>query len=160
MPKLTILCRSILIVLHGRRVLNRNETRLMLHVLPDSNSTPLPNPFTAAANASIEFYAPQGTPYDAATSGAACQLPSRIRMSPFQDRKDLLVAFESADDHRQDARRTLTSSAPLMVQGATLLTETSTKSLNNVQFADRFAGKDALRQTTPQFLLCRRWRNR
>jgi hypothetical protein len=111
-------------------------------IYSDLNSTPLPNPFTAAANASIEFYAPQGMLYDVVTSGAGMPASFTYPYVTIPGSGGILSS-PSSPQTITGQMLTLTSSAPLMVQGATLLTETSTKSLNNVQFADRFAGKDA-----------------
>ncbi len=114
-------------------------------IYSDLNSTPLQNPFTAASNGSIEFYAPPGTFYDIVTSGAGMPTPftySYVTTSG-PGASGGILASPSSPQTITGQMLTLTPSAPLMVNGATLLTETSTKSLNNVKFADRFAGTDA-----------------
>ena len=111
-------------------------------IYSDLKSTPLPNPFTAAANASFEFYAHQGKQYDVVTSGPAMPAPftySHITTSGSGG----ILSSPSGPQTITGQMLTLSGSAPLVVQSAALLTATSTKSLNNVQFADRFAGKDA-----------------
>lgn len=114
-------------------------------IYSDLDSTPLQNPFTAAANGSIQFYAQPGTFYDIVTSGAGMPTPftySYVTTSGPGGSGGILSS-PSSPQTITGQMLALTTSAPLMVQGATLLTETSTKSLNNVKFADRFAGTDA-----------------
>jgi len=111
-------------------------------IYSDLKSTPLQNPFTAGTNASFEFYAQQGIPFDVVTSGAGMQSPFTYAYVTTSGFGGIL----SSPPGPQTITRqllTLSPSAPLSVQGAALLTATSTRSLNNVQFADRFPGKDA-----------------
>jgi Right handed beta helix region len=111
----------------------------------DLNSTPLSNPFTAGKNGLIEFYAPPGVFYDIVTSGAG--MPDSFKynnvMVGDSNGSGGIASAPASPQTITGQMLTLTPSAPLMVQGATLLTETSTKSLNKVEFADRFAGTDA-----------------
>ncbi len=114
-------------------------------IYSDLNSTPLQNPFTATSNGSIEFYARPGTFYDIVTSGAGMPAPFTY---PYVTTSGAggsgrILASPTSPQTITGQMLTLSTSAPLMVQGATLLTETSTKSLNSVKFADRFAGTDA-----------------
>lgn len=114
-------------------------------IYSDLNSTPLQNPFTAGPNGSIEFYAHPGTLYDIVTSGAGMPTPftySSVATGGSGGSGGILSS-PTTPQTITGQMLTLTTSAPLMVQGATLLTETSTKSLNHVEFADRFAGTDA-----------------
>jgi parallel beta-helix repeat protein len=111
-------------------------------IYSDLNSTLLPNPFAAAANGSIEFYAPQGVQYDIVASGADMPAPFTYPYVTLPGSGGILSS-PSSPQTITGQMLTLSTSAPLLVQGATMLTETSTKSLNNVEFADRFAGRDA-----------------
>jgi len=111
-------------------------------IYSDINSTPLSNPFAAAANGSVEFYAAQGQQYDVVTSGAG--MPASFTY-PYVGTSGSggILSSPASPQTITGQMLTLTTSAPLMVDGATLLTETSTKSLNKIEFADRFAGRDA-----------------
>jgi parallel beta-helix repeat protein len=114
-------------------------------IFSDLKSTPLPNPFTAGSDASIQFYAQQGIQYDVVTSGAGMPISftyPNVTTGGFGGSGGILSS-PSSPQTITGQMLTLTASAPLMVQGATLLTETSTKSLNKVEYADRFAGTDA-----------------
>jgi hypothetical protein len=111
-------------------------------IYSDLNSTLLPNPFAAAANGSVEFYAPQGVQYDIVTSGVDMPGPFTYPDVTIPGSGGILSS-PSSPQTITGQMLTLSGSAPLLVQGATLLTETSTKSLNHVEFADRFAGRDA-----------------
>jgi hypothetical protein len=110
-------------------------------IYSDLKSTPLTNPFAASANSSMEFYAQQGKEYDVVTSGAG--MPAPFTYSQVTTGSGGILSSPSAPQTITGQMLTLSSSAPLDVQGATLLTATSTRSLNNIEFADRFAGKDA-----------------
>jgi hypothetical protein len=117
-------------------------------IFSDASSTPLSNPFTAGTDGSIQFYARPGISYDIVTSGAGMPLSftyPNVIIGNFGGSGGI-VSSPSGPQTISGQMLTLTPSAPLMVQGATLLTETSTKSLNNVEFADRFAGSDACAQ--------------
>jgi hypothetical protein len=117
-------------------------------IYSDLNSTPLQNPFTATSNGSIEFYARPGTFYDIVTSGAGMPAPFTYPYvtTSGPGGSGRIVASPTSPQTITGQMLTLSPSAPLMVQGATLLAETSTKSLNSVKFADRFAGTDACAQ--------------
>ena len=111
-------------------------------IYSDLKSTVLPNPFSAQANASFEFYAPQGTAYDVVISGAG--IPAAFKYSHvLTSATGGIVSSPSAPQTITGQKLVMSSSAPLVVDGAALLTATSTQTLNNVQFADRFPGADA-----------------
>jgi hypothetical protein len=120
--------------------LSGTSTRATIY--SDLKRTPLSNPFTAAANASFEFFALQGSPYDVVTSGAGMPRPFTYTYVTTSGAGGI-VSSPSNSQTISGNKLTLSRSASLVVEGAALLTATSTKTLNNVEFADRFSGADA-----------------
>jgi Right handed beta helix region len=111
-------------------------------IYSDLKSTALSNPFNAGANASFEFYAPQEIPYDVVISEAGITVPFKY--------SHVLTAATGGIVSSPPGPQTITGhklvmsdSAPLVVESAALLNATSTQTLNNIQFADRFPGADA-----------------
>ncbi|PYX48395.1 MAG: hypothetical protein DMG83_01695 [Acidobacteria bacterium] len=111
-------------------------------IYSDLQSTVLPNPFTARADASFGFYARQGVAYDVLTSGAGMPVPFKYSYVMTSGQGGI-VSSPAASQTITGHTLTLSGSAPLVVESAALLTATSTQTLNNVRFADRFPGADA-----------------